>query len=157
MRHIALVLGSVLAVAAIVPAVSQPRAEGGDRQKLIGVWRLVSITEGGRVMALRGSKPSGYIFYTATGEMGALIQPERAPIAMAGPEPSPAEAQAALRGFTAYFGTYSVDEKAKVITHHRKGNVQPSNERDVRRSYRFDSNDRIVLGNNQELVWERVK
>jgi hypothetical protein len=28
---------------------------------------------------------------------------------------------------------------------------------DVRRSYRFDSNDRIVLGNNQELVWERVK
>jgi hypothetical protein len=147
----------MLAMAAIVPAASQPTAAGGDRQKLVGVWRLVSITEGGKVMALRGAKPSGYIFYTASGEMGAMIQPERAPIAMAGQEPSPAEAQASLRGFTAYFGTYSVDEKAKVITHHRKGNVQPSNETDVQRRYRFDSNDRIVLGNRQELTWERVK
>ena len=151
MRKIVLLLGTVLTMAAIVPAASQPPAAGSDRQKLIGVWRLVSITPP------RGGKPSGYIFYTASGEMGAMIQPERAPIAMAGREPSPDEAQTALRGFTAYFGTYSVDEKAKVITHHRKGNVQPSNEADVQRRYRFDSDDRIVIGDKQELIWERVK
>jgi len=151
MRKIVLLLGTLLAMAATVPAASQPPAEGGDRQKLIGVWRLVSLTPP------RGGKPTGYIFYTASGEMGAMIQPERAPIAMVGQEPSPGEAQAALRGFTAYFGTYSVDEKAKVITHHRKGSVQPGYEADVQRRYRFDSNDRIVIGNQQELIWERVK
>jgi hypothetical protein len=157
MRKIVPLFGIVLAMAAIAPAASQPPAEGGDRQKLIGVWRLVSITEDGKVNPMRGGKPTGYIFYTASGEMGAMIQPQRAPIAMAGQEPSPEEAQAALRGFTAYFGTYSVDEKAKVITHHRKGSVQPGFEADVQRRYRFDSNDRIVLGNKQELIWERVK
>ena len=32
----------------------------------------------GKVNPLRGGKPTGYIFYTASGEMGAMIQPERA-------------------------------------------------------------------------------
>ena len=105
MRKIAPLFGFALAMAATLPAASQP-ATGGDRQKLIGIWRLVSITADGKVNPLRGGKPTGYIFYTASGEMGAMIQPERAPIAMAGKEPSPQEAQVALKGYTAYFGTY---------------------------------------------------
>src|SRR5262245_60981763 len=94
----------------------------GDRGKLVGIWRLISITTDGRANPLRGGKPTGYIFYTASGEMGAMIQPERPPIALTGREPSPQEAQAALRGYTAYFGTYTVDDSAKIITHHRTGN-----------------------------------
>src|SRR4051812_47928704 len=118
MRRIALLLGLVLGLAMALPAASEP--SGGDRQKLVGVWRLVSITEDGKVNPLRGGKPTGYIFYTASGEMGATIQPERPPIAMAGKTPSGPEAQAALKGFTAYFGTYTIDEKTKIVTHHRK-------------------------------------
>src|SRR4051812_26045275 len=100
-----LLVGVILAMA-ILPGAGQPAA-GGDRQKLIGVWRLVSITADGKVNPARGGKPTGYIFYTESGEMGAMIQPERAPVPMAGKQPSPQEAQAALRGYTAYFGTYS--------------------------------------------------
>jgi hypothetical protein len=130
-----------------------------DRQQLIGIWRLVTITEDGKVNPLRGGKPTGYIFYTASGEMGVMIQPERPPIAMAEKTPSPQEAQAALKGYTAYFGTYTVDEKAKIVTHHRRASVQPGYEADVRRHYRFETPDRVVLGNpatRSALVWERV-
>ena len=158
MRKIALLFGFALAMAATLPAASEQT--GGDRQKLVGVWRLVSITADGKVNPLRGGKPTGYIFYTASGEMGAMIQPERPPVAMAGREPSGPEAQAALKGYTAYFGTYTVDEKAKVITHHRKGSVQPGYEADVQRHYRFEPDDRLVLGNpatKSALVWERAK
>src|SRR5215213_6563018 len=83
-RKIALLLG--LAFVLALPAAGEQ--SGGDAKKLVGVWRLVSITEDGKVNPLRGGKPNGYIFYTASGEMGALIQPERPPIAMAGREPS---------------------------------------------------------------------
>src|SRR5262249_2254773 len=143
-----------------LPASSQEPAADGDRQKFVGVWRLVSITADGKLNPLRGGKPTGYIFYTASGEMGALIQPEREPIAMAGKEPSPEEAQAALRGYTAYFGAYSIDEKAKVITHHRSGSVQPGYQADVHRHYRFEAGDRLILGNpvtKSELIWERIR
>ena len=34
--------------------------------------------------------------------------------------------QAALDDYIAYFGTYSVDEQARTVTHHRSGSVQPS-------------------------------
>ena len=90
------VLGFAFALAAMLPAAGQS-ASGGDAQKLVGIWRLVSITTDNQVNPLRGGKPTGYIFYTASGEMGAMIQPERAPIAMAAKEPSPQEALAALK------------------------------------------------------------
>lgn len=155
-----LLLGLVLAMATTRPVAAQQPADGGDRQKLVGIWRLVSITTDGKVNPVRGGKPTGYIFYTASGEMGAMIQPDRPPIATAGREPSPQEAQAALKGYTAYFGTYTVDEKAKIVTHHRKASVQPGFEADARRNYRFEPGDRLVLGGvgtTNENVWVRVK
>ena len=38
---------------------------------------------------------------------------------------TPEQAKAALQGYTAYFGTYSVDEKTATLTHHRAGNSIP--------------------------------
>jgi hypothetical protein len=157
MHKIALLVGLVLAAAGVVPATGEPT--GGARQKFVGVWRLVSMTTSGKVNPLRGERPNGYIFYTVSGEMGAMIQPERAPIARAGKETSGQEAIAALRGYTAYFGTYTVDEKAKVVTHHRKGSVQPGYDVDVRRNYRFEPGNRLILGGvgtTNEIVWERA-
>ncbi len=154
-----LLLGFAFALAALLPAAGQP-GSGGDAQKLVGVWRLVSITTDGQVNPLRGGKPTGFIFYTAAGDMGVLIQPERPPIAMAGKELTGAEALAALQGYSAYFGTYTVDEKAKIVTHHRTGNVQPGAEVDAQRRYRFEPGDRLVLGGvgtKNQNVWERIK
>jgi hypothetical protein len=155
-----LVLGLALALAVTQPSAAQQPAAGSDRDKLIGLWRLIEITFDGKVNPLRGGKPTGYIFYTASGEMGAMIQPERAPIPMAGKQASPQEAQAALRGFTAYWGTYTVDENAKIVTHHRKASVQPGYEVDARRNYRFEPGDRLILGGvgtKNAIVWERIR
>jgi hypothetical protein len=157
-----LLLGLVLgfAMATTRPVAAQQPTAGGDREKFVGIWRLESITTDGKVNPVRGGKPIGYIFYTASGEMGAMIQPDRPPVATAGREPSPQEAQAALKGYTAYFGTYTVDEKAKVVTHHRKASVQPGYEVDAQRRYRFEPGDRLVLGGvgtTNQNVWVRVK
>ena len=151
--------GLVLTMAATLPAASQPKP-GSDHERLVGIWRLVSITTHGKVNPTRGAKPTGYIFYTASGEMGAMIQPDRAPIPKVGKQPSGEEAQAALRGFTAYWGTYTIDEKAKIVTHHRKASVQPGHEEEAPRAYRFEDGERLVLGgvgSGNANTWVRVK
>jgi hypothetical protein len=156
----AIALGMVLAMSVSFPAASQPKP-GSDHERLIGIWRLVSITTHGKINPLRGAKPTGYIFYTASGEMAAMIKPDRPPVTMAGKQPTGEEALAALKGFTSYWGTYTIDEKAKIVTHHRKHSVQPGHEPDdARRAYRFEGNDRLVLGgvgSGNANTWERVK
>ena len=70
------------------------------------------------------------------------------------------EAQAALKGYTAYFGTYSLDEKTKVVTHVRRASVQPGYDAAVKRSYSFLPGNRVSLGavgGKSELVWEGIK
>ena len=133
-----------------------------DAKKFIGCWRLVSVTSDGKIRHDRGAKPTGLITYHESGWMAAQIQPDRPPVAMAGETPTPEEAKAALYGYTAYFGTYTVDADKKIVTHHRKGNVSPGWEKnpDFQRAYVFDGPDRVRLypiGNKNELVWERLK
>ena len=133
-----------------------------DAKKFIGCWRLVSVTSDGKIRHDRGAKPTGLITYHESGWMAAQIQPDRPPVGMAGKEPTGEEAKAALVGYTAYFGTYTVDEKAKVVTHHRKGSVSPGWEArpDFKRAYVFDGPDRVILrpvDNKNELIWERLK
>ena len=76
-------------------------------------------------------------------------------------EPTPDEAKDAITGYLAYFGTYSVDEQARIITHHRKANINPGQVGDdVARGYVFESNDRLVLtpaGSTNKIVWERAR
>jgi hypothetical protein len=77
----------------------------------------------------------------------------------AGSAPTPEEAQAALLDYIAYFGTYTVDERARTVTHRRQGSVQPGDVADLVRGYEFVG-DRLILrppGTNYEVVWERIK
>lgn len=135
---------------------------GADAKAFIGCWRLVAITSDGKVNPQRGAHPTGMITYHASGWMSAQIQPDRAPLVMAGDAPSGEEALAALHGYTAYFGTYTVDDVARIVTHHRKGCVTPGWQQrpDFRRAYVFEGPDRVLLhpvGNKNELIWERLK
>ncbi|MGE3645162.1 MAG: lipocalin-like domain-containing protein [Beijerinckiaceae bacterium] len=137
------------------------RTLGTDARKFIGTWRLIAITSDGKINPQRGASPTGLITYHESGWMAAQIQPDRAPVAMAGAAPTPGEALAALHGYTAYFGTWSIDEAAKIVTHHRTGSVTPGWEArpDFRRAYVFEGDDRVLLhpiGNRNELVWERL-
>jgi len=80
-------------------------------------------------------------------------------VSRAGKEPTGAEAIAALADHIAYFGTYSVDERAKTVTHHRQGSVQPGDKGDVVRGYEFIGDQLILrpVGTTREVIWERIK
>jgi len=148
-----------------------PRPSAADR--LIGTWQLVSYessdTESQRY---RGPNPVGLIYYDRTGHMAVQISPDRmrrrftGPQAgvFTGPQPTPDEALDAIAGYAAYFGTYTVDERAQTVTHKRVGNINPGGVGDFVRRYEFLTNDRLALVPQDRtdlravrLTWERLK
>ncbi len=149
-----------MAMAFQVVWVAAGQAAGEDAKRLVGTWRLVSITGTSETQPYRGGTPTGLIYYDAKGNMAVQIMPSRHRPTYAGPLPTPEEARAALLGYTAYFGTYTVDEHQRTVTHHRVGNVNPGGLGDYVRAYEFLSEDRIVLRpveTGSGLVWERMK
>jgi hypothetical protein len=129
-----------------------------DRDRLIGSWRHLGSTVDGKPRDERGTQPKGIIIYDAHGHMACQVAPDRV-VSKAGAEPTGEEAKAALQGHIAYFGTYSVDERARTITHHRQGSVQPGDKGDVVRGYELVG-DRLILrpvGTTTEVIWQRIK
>ena len=120
-----------------------------DTTRFVGTWRLVSETT------------TGMMIYDSLGNMAAQVMPNRMRRKSAAAEPTPDEAKDAITGYLAYFGTYTVDEQMRIVTHHRKGNINPGQVGDdVVRAYVFESNDRLVLtpaGSTNKRVWERAR
>lgn len=134
----------------------QSPAASDIKKRFIGSWRLVSIE--GTPNANRGERPSGLIYYDATGHMAAQIMPDRPRPTWTG-SPTPEQAREALRGYTAYFGTYTIDERARTVTHHREGSLVPGVVDFVRR-YEFAAGDRLILtpvDSTTRLTWELIK
>ncbi|PYR32276.1 MAG: hypothetical protein DMF90_23895 [Acidobacteria bacterium] len=101
-----------------------------DRSKLVGTFELV-VTEvkdaaTGKWSPTPGFNSNGYIIYAATGHMGVHIMPKVRARFAANP-PTGDEAQAALRGYAAYFGSFSVHDKERdrFVVHHRFGQINP--------------------------------
>jgi Lipocalin-like domain len=142
---------------------AQPASKtAGAAAHLIGTWRLVSLqSDSASHLVNRGPHPIGLIYYDSTGHMAVQIQPDRRRASWPPTQlPSPQQAADAVNGYTAYFGTYSIDEKAHTVTHHRAGALNLDVVDYVRR-YEFDGNDRLTLipvdRPGTKLVWERVK
>jgi hypothetical protein len=132
--------------------------EQTDKQRLIGSWRHIGSTVNGKPRPGQGAHPKGIIIYDAHGYMACQVAPDRK-TTKAGDKPTGEEALAALDGYIAYFGTYSVDDAARTVTHHRQGSVQPGDNGDVVRGYEF-AGDRLILrpvGTAAEVIWERIK
>jgi hypothetical protein len=171
-----LATGALMAVAVWlggrVPMAAQGGARGGasDRATFVGTYRLV-YTEVKDAKGEWSRTPNfnsvGYITYADTGHMGVHIMPRNRPrFASNQNQPTPEEAQAAIRGYTAYFGPFTVDESRKIVTHHRIGTIRPGQPTPFLRYYEF-SGDRLILtpvpANNgsreqatNRLVWERL-
>jgi hypothetical protein len=134
------------------------KPEGEIARRLIGAWRYVGTTIDGKPRPGRGANPTGIIIYDPHGYMAVHVAPDR-PTRKTGKEPTPQEAKEALDGHIAYFGTFSVDEGAGTVTHHRQGSVQPGDTGDLVRAYEF-AGDRLILrpvGTTQEVIWERIR
>jgi hypothetical protein len=71
---------------------------------------------------------------------------------------TPEQAKAALEGYTAYFGTYLIDEQTATVTHRRTGNINPGDMGDFLRKVEFRDNRLILrsLDTNNLNTWERV-
>jgi hypothetical protein len=134
-----------------------------ERGKFIGSWRLVSFEEeqpDGTIHFPYGRQPLGLLIYDAGGNVAVQIMScEREPLTR-GPDGQidVDKLSAAVQGFTAFFGTFEIDEKNRVITHHVKGHVLPDSVGKVLpRGYEL-SGDRLILkpSANRRVVWERV-
>jgi hypothetical protein len=163
MRNIAM-LRTILLTAGLCAGVGDASgasaAQSDTAKRLIGTWRLVSITDNGRLDTHRGRRPTGLIYYDANGYMAVQIMPDRPRPKYAGASPTPDEAKAAISGYTAYFGTYTIDERAHTIRHHRTGDITPGPLGDFVRRYEFASGDRLILRpleTTTAVTWERIK
>jgi hypothetical protein len=168
MRRIGRFGGLILVIVVLIMGIGaggaggQSASQADISKRFIGTWRLVSIEANGRVDPNRGAHPTGLIYYDAAGHMAAQIMPDRPRPKYVGSQPTPEEAKTALSGYTAYFGTYSIDERARTVTHHRKGCVNPGLVGvDAVRRYEFAAGDRLILSPDENpsthLTWERIK
>ena len=89
----------------------------------------------------------------------ATIIPDDLDVVFANCEGWPGVRSPAVKDYIAYFGTYTVDEQAGTVTHHRHDSRQPGDRGDLIRKYEFIG-DRLVLrppNSTLEVTWERIK
>lgn len=136
--------------------------------RFAGMYRLVDVEPrdaNGKPIAVSSpptTKARGYLAYDSSGYMG---------ISMAGPDrqrfkagqPTGDELRAALESFTAYFGSFAVNDKAGTMTHQTLGALQPQlSGTDVVERFSVAGN-RLLLTSpaapnqaHRTLTWERV-
>jgi hypothetical protein len=106
----------------------------------------------------RGANPKGMIYYGPQGEMAVQIAPD-VERKKAGAVMTPEEAFVAVKDYIAYLGTYTVDENAGTVTHHRHAALQPGDASPLVRRCEFVG-DRLTLrppDSTLEVIWERIK
>ena len=165
MSRLLMACGLVFALAGATRVMAdgeQGKSQAELRKPFVGTWRLISITGGNTSAATTRGKPTGLIIYDAHGYMAAQIQPDRQRPTYTG-TPTAEQLAERARGYTAYFGTYTIDEKAGIVTHHRQGQLDSGAVDFVRKFELTDGGNRIVLtpvggtGAPIQLTWERVR
>lgn len=142
---------------------NEPGQLMSEKAKFIGTWRLVAFEEeqaNGDINFPYGRNPVGLLIYDANGRMAVQIMSrERQPLPVGDYWQLDAEKiKAAVGGFTAFFGTYEIDETCQRIVHHVEGHLLPNSVgKELPRVYEF-SGDRLILkpSANRRVIWERV-
>jgi len=154
---------AALCCSLLLVSVASAQRPAEEARALIGTWRLVEfadLDEGGKWQYKYGEHPRGYVVYDATGHVHVQIMkvPPLAPFPVAetgdGKQPSTEPALAAYTAYTAYFGTYTVDEEKRVVTHHVEGSLRPDyTDTDQSRPFKLEG-DRLEIGDGK--TWRRV-
>jgi hypothetical protein len=132
-------------------------------QRFIGAWRLVVFEEegpDGELVYPYGKDATGLLIYDSSGRMSVQIMSrDRAPLSTADWQSLPAEElKKAIEGFTAFFGSYEVDEASGIVIHRVEGHVLPESVgKLLRREFTF-SGDVLILkpSPNRRVIWERI-
>lgn len=138
--------------------------------KLVGSWKLISFhskDSSGQTAYSFGKDAKGRLIYEPDGRMAVqLMNPNRPRFRSDDPTvTSEAEVRAAFDGYTAYYGTYSVNPDEQTIVHHIEAALLPNwVGTDQQRHFEFDGKyltlkGPLLLGGVQwvvSLVWERL-
>jgi hypothetical protein len=132
-------------------------------ERLIGAWKLVSIEDrlpGGEVSYPYGKEAVGLLVYDASGRMSVqIMRRDRQAFSSGEWSQTPAEEiKSAVEGFTAFFGSYEVDEAEKTVTHNVEGHLLPASVgKRLKRAFEF-SNNRLILkpSETRRITWERI-
>ncbi len=152
---------------------AEPKPLSSAARQLVGTWKLIAIDErdanGARVVPLDyGPDPIGILMYDASGHMSVHAMRRGRPKLASDDAHSatPEQAMAAFIGYGAYFGTYTVDEQAGIVTHHVQGALNPNWEGgDQRRRFTISGNkltlepiDFQAAGHKRtrRLTWQRL-
>lgn len=127
---------------------------------LVGSWRLVSCVEhgaDGNVSYPMGTDAIGQLNYDSAGRMSAQLvergQPRFAEEDLR--RATDTEKAAAWSRYFGYFGTYTVDEGARTVTHHIEGSSFPNLVgTDQVRTFRLDDG-RLIL--DADAAWGQVR
>jgi hypothetical protein len=131
-----------------------------------GSWKLISYEltlSSGSSLKPFGDHPTGLILYQKDGHMSAqLMRPEPIPFASSDDlQATKDETDRAWRNYAGYWGTFSVDAKKRIVTHHIEGGWFPNwIGTDQARSFRFSEGNLILEADYPEghakLVWRKI-
>ena len=123
---------------------------GGGATQLVGTWRLVSdtqrLTDGTvRPDPQTGPRGMGYVMYSETGRICAVLANPDRPKWSSETAPVDAELRTAFDGLVAYCGTYEVDEAQGTVVHHVELDKVPNRAGLVRKRHFEVSGNQLVL------------
>ena len=132
----------------------------------VGTWQLVSFEyrdPDGTIRYPSGKGAVGRLIYSPGGRMAVqIMNPDRPLLSIEeGAGNDPQAVWAVLRGYIAYFGTYTVDWEAGIVTHHAEGSLLGNNLDGSRKRHFILEGDRLTLRTRPEevggLAWQRVE
>ncbi len=98
--------------------------------RLVGRWTLVSFeaVSGGQTEYPFGPDAVGELLYDGAGHMAVQVMKRGRPLFASDDQGGGTveEVSAAFAGYAAYYGTFSVDEQAAVVTHHLAASTFPN-------------------------------
>ena len=139
------------------------------KDQLVGTWTIVSnesTAPDGKKSQLFGPKPNGILILASNGQYAQIIVHPDVPKFKVNnrQQGTPEENAAAVRGTTANFGTWTVDEASKTITVRVAGGLFPNQTgMDTKRIVVSVTADELKITNpltasgmRSESVWKRV-
>jgi hypothetical protein len=176
---VAIAIFSTLLLVPRVHATDTLVARSSVVDQLVGGWSLVSrvtTTSDGKVLSDPGlsATPKGVLIYDRFGHVAAQLSRPGRTVDMLGKECREAEqvkgtndtAQTIL-GYDAYFGTYTVNAKERVVIHHLESALFPGDiGKDIKREFEVAGNTLTIRFHTtlhdgtpvvRTLVWARMK
>ena len=154
---------TLLALASAIACAKTPMPQSQPNASLVGTWRIIrhSAPAGADTGASLsfGSRPRGYLVYDATGHVFLQVQDAATADSVQSRwrDAPDSVLRKLLHGFQAYFGTYSVDSVAQLVTHRLEGEVLPRfGAIEVATPFRLWG-DSLILGADSLEQWHFVR